>query len=146
MLITSIGYSQTLQKSSSQKFGEVYMKILASKIKFPGLIMSLAVAESGFNSYDEDSFLTKSNNLWLLTKTKKCNCVMDSVTGLANYKTIDIAISDLNRRIGRLISGCKDEDQAIIVLCWYYTSNAEKSIPPSLWEKRLRLIRNDMPY
>lgn len=140
LLISNFGYSQR------PNFDEVYNKIVQSKIKFPGLIMALAVAESGYNSYDEDSALIKANNLWLLPRTKNCNCTKDSTTRLAKYETIDISIADLNRKIGKLISGCRDEEQAVTILCWYYTEYVDVNMSPKNWIQRLQSIRGDTPY
>lgn len=136
----------TYGQNTHLKFSKVYNKVKESNIKFPGLIMALSVAESGFNSYDEDTILVNSFNLWNLTTNKKCNCKVDPITGLAQYDSLDLSIIDLNKRIGKLISGCKDEEQAITVLCWYYLETTDRQMTPNNWKKRLQLIRNDMPY
>lgn len=126
-------------------FDTLYAKVKHSGTKFPGLIVALAVAESGYNSADEDSFLMISNNIWVLTKNSKCGCAVDSVTGLARYANIDSSIADMNRRIGRLISACSSEEQAITVLAWYYLQKVDRHMEYEEWKKRLTTIRNDTP-
>ncbi len=76
----------TYGQNTHLKFSKVYNKVKESNIKFPGLIMALSVAESGFNSYDEDTILVNSFNLWNLTTNKKCNCKYGLCRKMANIE------------------------------------------------------------